>query len=675
MHFCYVLEITFKVKKRDLFEIWVSSKDNEKLINVNTGIRTLLGLHDISEKLESVLNEKSSYFCLNATRMWKSCYRSRICFENRHKKWLDNSIDFSQWILTNARENINKQPVFTRGRPRKCFEEASTKTKKRRVQELVGKSPAELRFAAERSEQLSNSLTNEAKILSPQKALALFFDLNLSVRKYNILRQVVNSMHKDCFPSYHVLTQTKQQYLPSEITVSEISAQVELQPLLEKTVDSILKISNNILNSSLKLICKWGFDGSSGHSFYKQKFREIGNTDEYLFFAAFVPLRLVNETNKNDIVWLNLRTSSTLFCRPIKFIFSKETSELIRSEKINITNSINKLITYHTCYEGKELNISFELIFTMFDGSVANVLSDTNASSRCIVCGASPKEMNSVNVIHKPPKIQNYSFGISSLHCWIRFFECLLHIAYRLPLKIWQVKGNENKQIFEENNKRIQLEFRSKMGLIVDKPKPGCGSTNDGNTARRFFQNPDLSAEITGIDKQLITNFSTILRVLASGCRINLDKFGILLNNTRDLYLNLYSWYYMPSSIHKVLIHGCAIIEFFDLPIGQLSKEALEARHKEIRRIRLCHTRKSSRINTNMDMIKTLLLTSDPELSSYRKTASKKAINFDNQILEYLINDQIDEPTLGLTNINLEENLSSSDDEEKENIESESEFE
>lgn len=42
------------------------------------------------------------------------------------------------------------------------------------------------------------------------------------------------------------------------------------------------------------------------------------------------------------------------------------------------------------------------------------------------------------------------------------------------------------------------------MGLIVDKPKPVYGSTNDGNTARRFFQNPELSAKITGIVKELI---------------------------------------------------------------------------------------------------------------------------------------------------------------------------
>lgn len=40
------------------------------------------------------------------------------------------------------------------------------------------------------------------------------------------------------------------------------------------------------------------------------------------------------------------------------------------------------------------------------------------------------------------------------------------------------------------------------MGLIVDKPKPGFGSTNDGNTARTFFKNSAVSSEITGIDQR-----------------------------------------------------------------------------------------------------------------------------------------------------------------------------
>jgi hypothetical protein len=40
------------------------------------------------------------------------------------------------------------------------------------------------------------------------------------------------------------------------------------------------------------------------------------------------------------------------------------------------------------------------------------------------------------------------------------------------------------------------------MDLLVDQAKPGgCGTTNDGNTARRFFKDPSHSANITGISK------------------------------------------------------------------------------------------------------------------------------------------------------------------------------
>lgn len=50
----------------------------------------------------------------------------------------------------------------------------------------------------------------------------------------------------------------------------------------------------------------------------------------------------------------------------------------------------------------------------------------------------------------------------------------------------------------ETRKKSIQDKFRDKLGLIVDSIKPGYGTTNDGNTARRFFNNPQISAEITG---------------------------------------------------------------------------------------------------------------------------------------------------------------------------------
>jgi hypothetical protein len=62
------------------------------------------------------------------------------------------------------------------------------------------------------------------------------------------------------------------------------------------------------------------------------------------------------------------------------------------------------------------------------------------------------------------------------------------------------------------------------MGLLVDQAKPGeCGTTNDGNTARRFIKNPSLSASVTGLSEKLMSRCGIILQTLSSGHRINLE--------------------------------------------------------------------------------------------------------------------------------------------------------
>lgn len=602
-------------------------------------IKNILNLQDCSNALEESLMEETKFFCMNVTRLWKASARCKKAFETKHTKWLNNTTTFKRCVD----QPVNVVQCSSKGRPKKEFSDISQKSKIRRVDSLVqGHGSDELCFAAERSMRLSQPV-RQTKCLSSQQALALFYDLKLSVRKYGILRSVVNSVHENCFPSYHILKQTKIKYLPKNIEVNEVSAKVDLQEILEKTTESILnKTDVNIFSNStnLKLQCKWGFDGSSGHSVYKQKFEDLNSSDEYMFLVAFVPLKLIDDNGK--IIWNNPKSSSTLYCRPIKFIFHKENADLVREEQSEMNKIIDELKVFEYSFCNTFFKISFQMIFTMFDGSVSNILSETNSTSKCIVCGATPKEMNLDLVLNKPPKTENYRFGLSTLHCWIRFFECLIHIAYRLPFKTWQVKGEENKEKFNAAKKQIQEHFKSRMGLIVDKPKPGCGSTNDGNTARRFFSNVDLSSEITKIDKELILKFSVILRVLVSGCNINLIKFKTLLEETRSLYIQLYGWYYMPSTVHKVLVHGCDIIEFFELPIGQLSEDALEARHKEFRQIRLCNSRKISRSASNTDIIKTLIITSDPEIATYRHVSGNKKNVFwsSSDIEEFLITEE-----------------------------------
>lgn len=53
----------------------------------------------------------------------------------------------------------------------------------------------------------------------------------------------------------------------------------------------------------------------------------------------------------------------------------------------------------------------------------------------------------------------------------------------------------------KKSKTQIQNELRKKLGILVDVTKQGCGSTNDGNTARIFFRNFEVVSEITGFDR------------------------------------------------------------------------------------------------------------------------------------------------------------------------------
>jgi len=100
--------------------------------------------------------------------------------------------------------------------------------------------------------------------------------------------------------------------------------------------------------------------------------------------------------------------------------------------------------------------------------------------------------------------------------------------------------------------RRIQEQFRSETGLLIDIVKQGHGTTNDGNTARRFFSDPEKAANITGLKKELIERCATILRVLSCGYEIDVDAFRKFCLETARSYVAEYQWYPMPPAVHKV---------------------------------------------------------------------------------------------------------------------------
>nr|XP_022906380.1 glutamic acid-rich protein-like [Onthophagus taurus] len=99
----------------------------------------------------------------------------------------------------------------------------------------------------------------------------------------------------------------------------------------------------------------------------------------------------------------------------------------------------------------------------------------------------------------------------------------------------------------------------------------------------------------------------------------------------------------MPTSVHKILIHGSAVIKEALLPIGELSEEAQEANNKKIRKFRESHTRKCSRLDTNEDLFKRLLLSSHPFISNFQQHISRKHKKMSMETKRLLIIDNVED--------------------------------
>ena len=139
---------------------------------------------------------------------------------------------------------------------------------------------------------------------------------------------------------------------------------------MQITRGDLLKLDSKCLNN-LKLILKWGCDGSAGQQ-YKHVFNDENSSDAAVFFTSTVPLQLsaVNETKEEIVVWKNPRPSSSRFCRPIRLQFFKESADSTREELEYMEKQINSLVTFNSVIDSKNVEIKYELVFTMIDGKV-----------------------------------------------------------------------------------------------------------------------------------------------------------------------------------------------------------------------------------------------------------------------------------------------------------------
>ena len=621
---------------------------------------------DIPEEIQEKIKSTMYSFLYRLKGKWIACSRNKSQFERKNGEWLQAEMSFplevDHWLskvkgVSRSDEGASGSGA---GRPSKDWTLLSKRSKQRRAQTLLQESEhRELLFAASQGAYGRNpdlryvlqftiqSPSKPAKLrklisspppapekFTPDEALALLIETGLTKSAYQTLRTAAKEKKADVYPPYNAVREAKQKCYPQNIDVSGDSAKVSLQSLLDHTALRILeqrqdnvhelieKVPKDERPLFLDLICKWGFDGSSGQSEYKQRFTTTEQSDDSsLFCTTLVPLQL---KYKDQVIWENPVPSSTRFCRPIHLQYKKETPELSQEEHQNKETEIQQLqpiaVDLDIQVEGElarkeTVNVKYNLHFTMVDQKVINAITKTSSTMRCYICGATPKDFN--NIHHLPqPVSDRYKFGLCPLHKWIRCFEMMLHIAYRLPFQKWRIQSDEDRSVMAERKKKIQELFRSQLGLKVDQPKPGYGTSNDGNTARRAFNDETKFSKICGLDENLIHRFHIILIALSSGLPIDPKKFGPYCLDTAKLCIELYPWFKMPVSVHVLLIHGAQIISSSVLPIGMMSEEAQEARNKDNKLFRLRYARKTSRVHTMSDVFHRLMVTGDIVISS-----------------------------------------------------------
>lgn len=244
--------------------------------------------------------------------------------------------------------------------------------------------------------------SNLPRKLSGEKALAVMLDAKLSKEGYSVIKDVSKAQNADIYPHYSTIIEAKKDCYPDEksIKITETSAEVSVQALVDHTAKRIVDVQKEVLNfceigintpPNVTLIHKWGCDGSSGQSNYKQKFNETdaseSRNDSNLFAASLVPIRMVEGTpeniceceSKKKILWQNPSCSSTRYCRPIKLTYEKETDDLTNSIVSDIEDQIKKIEPTKLNIDGREISVHHKLVMTMVDQKLINVVAESSS--------------------------------------------------------------------------------------------------------------------------------------------------------------------------------------------------------------------------------------------------------------------------------------------------------
>lgn len=390
----------FEVGRQNLFLQSVTSVSSRKIFF--DFVQHKLNGNMWSTSYTNLVKRQILNFSVGLSKKWRKSYRNTTKFKKNYSEWLNATFKMPKnEVIINSASTV--------GRRSKQFDKCTERTKRRKINvllnsnieltspEIISAAKHKINKSGQRSvvqifntttttpkrakkikKILKNSETLKPIPYNPDEALAFFIENNLTKQQYVNIRLSAKKRNADIFPPYNSIINAKKQCYPKNCIMSETYCEIKLQDLLDHTSTRIFLIPdikiNELFLKSFEILYKWGCDGSNGQSQYKQKYSDNNNSssDKDLFLFSIVPLQLnsFDEQNNKHIIWTNNRTSSTRFCRPIKFKFEKETVETTLKEVNSVEDQIKQLTPTEILFNGNRILVKHTLMFTMVDGKV-----------------------------------------------------------------------------------------------------------------------------------------------------------------------------------------------------------------------------------------------------------------------------------------------------------------
>ena len=147
----------------------------------------------------------------------------------------------------------------------------------------------------------------------------------------------------------------------------------------------------------------------------------------------------------------------------MKLEYARETADRSRAERAYWEQQISQLQP-HSFRLGDNLtvNVTFQLLLTMIDGKVQTAVTGTSSTSVCTVRKATPSQFNKMEEVRRRLVSQPaLLLGLSTMHAWIRFFEFVIHLSYKIDegVKKWSNLSTHQKELVKAKKQRVQHMF------------------------------------------------------------------------------------------------------------------------------------------------------------------------------------------------------------------------